>query len=148
MAIRFSTLSTGRFYTPNPGIIPGIFTWYSLVKPHRVAGRITSFKIFHHNIGNRTRKLSERRALSPSNAGYKFVLYFIFVSRDYAATLFEKSERDTVWIVLGFVAMAVAIRIQRPDMQSSCCYSPHTTQTHTHIKNTQRHNLQLQQMGR
>ena len=64
---------------------------------------------------------------------HKFVLYFIYVCRDLAASLFEISDGDTVCIVCGFVTMSFARHMK--DMICSLAVAivhRRHTQTHTH----------------
>ena len=66
--VRFSALSTGRFYPP--GNIPGTHICYRPIWPqdHSAAGRILSMKNSNDTIGNRTRDLPAGSAVPQPTA--------------------------------------------------------------------------------
>jgi len=62
---------------------------------------------------------------------HKFALYFIYVCRAFAASLFEISDDDTVFTVRGFVTMALAKHIHKDMIWGLAVAIVHRRHKHT-----------------
>jgi hypothetical protein len=130
--VRPSTLNTGRFYPPPPWNIPGIHFCYKLSRPQGLStpGRyhqwnipMTSSRIELENFRIVEQCLNQLRV-------HKFVLYFIFACLDFAASLFEIADVDTVCSVWGL--WQCLLQYTYRDMIGSLVFVILHTHTHKH----------------